>query len=355
VSLTRTAAAIAAALRAEGRRRVPLERIRGLLFDLEPHVAHSPARRRRLHEVVRELAEGAVVALPRGKAQYDAVEQPALPRFVVVEGAVASRVSRRAPDAATYPWPPELRWAAALRPPLRRDEMEALRAISAFLARRGRPGPGPLVPVQERSLEIFGDEKRLARLAGQRLFAPGRLTLELLGCREVHPPFVHRRLSAAATMLVLENSATYDTMLRVLDGTGPVGVLAYGAGKHFILSVAAARALDPVPARILYFGDLDPDGLLIPVRAAETARAHGLPPVEPAEALYGLLLAGWTGHRSDDRTAWLPPALRGPAAEVLARSGRLAQEHVGLERLLASHDWLDGLRRQLASAPPPSG
>jgi hypothetical protein len=356
VSLSRTAASIAARLNDSSRRRIGVDQVRDLLFELEPHVAHSPAKRWRLHEILDELVEGTVVSLPRGRDQYDRVEQPVLPRFVIVQARATRPHERRAMPAATYPWPPELRWAAHLRPPVRPDEMDVLRTVSAFLL---RGGDRPLVPVQERSLELFGDEKRLAELSRQRLFAPGRLSLAMLRCREVHPPFVFRKLSDRPTLLVVENSATYDTMLRVLDGTGPVGTVAYGAGKHFVLSVAAACDLDPVPSRILYFGDLDADGLLIPARASETAAAHGLPPVEPAAALYRLLLAvapgaaGTAPVAADRHVAWLPEALRGPAQAVLGRSQRLAQEHVGLERLRAAPDWLDELRRQLATAPAP--
>jgi hypothetical protein len=346
--LSRTAAAVADRLWASSRRRVGIDQVRDLLLEVEPHLAHAPARRARLRELVDELAADAVVRLPRGRAQYDRVEQPPLPRFVVV---AAPAPVRSRPDAATHPWPPELRWAATLRPALRADEMEVLEAVRAFLA---QAGGGPFVPVQERSLQLFGDEKRLGKLAGQRLFEPGRLTLSMLRCREVHPPFVHARISDRPVLLVLENSATYDTLCRLLDGTGPVGAVAYGAGKHFILSVAAAGQLNPVPGRILYFGDIDPDGLMIPERASETAAAHGLPPVEPAGALYALLLAGQPGDGADPRTSWLPEALRGPAAALLRHGQRLAQEHVGLDRLLANPGWLDGLERQIRSAGPGS-
>ena len=44
-----------------------------------------------------------------------------------------------------------------------------------------------VVPARERSLEVFGDEKALDRLAGAALFGPGRLTLALLRCRRVVP------------------------------------------------------------------------------------------------------------------------------------------------------------------------
>lgn len=337
-------------LRGSPRRRVALDHLRDLLFELEPHVAHSPAMRRRLHAILEELVAAAVVSLPKGRALYDRAEQPSLPRFVAVAG--GSRPATQPSRAASYPWPPGLRWAATLHPPLRPEEMDFLRAVGAFLM---RGGDRPLVPLQERSLELLGDEKQLGKLAGQRLFAEGRLSLCMLRCREVHPPFVFRKVSERPILLVVENSATYDTVLRVLGRDGPIGAVGYGAGKHFVLSVAAAGDLDPAPRRILYFGDLDPDGLMIPVRASETAVAHGLPPVEPAEALYALLLAGQEEGGADPRVMWLPQGLRGRAAAVLASGRRLAQEQVGLELLMARPAWLHDLRRQLGCTSPATG
>lgn len=345
--LSRTAAAIAAEL-AGGRRRVEVGHIRALLYAAEPHVQFDLHRRRRLREVIDELVAGGRIVLPRGKAHFDRREAPPLPTFVRLVGERATP-GRRQPDAATYPWLPELRWAASLRPPLRNDEMSVLRRVSAFVAAH-RGQALPVVPIQERSLELFGDEKRLSRMRGNRLFAPGRLSLEMLACREVHPPFVYKALSDRPVLLAIENSATYDSITRVLDATGPIGTVAYGAGNHFVLSVAAARDLDPVPQRILYFGDVDPEGLAIPVRANRTAARRGLPVVEPAAALYELLFdIAWSGGEAgaDARLAWLPERLRGRAAGVLAAGTRLAQEHVGLAVLQRDPRWQAALRCQL--------
>jgi hypothetical protein len=93
------------------------------------------------------------------------------------------------------------------------------------------------------------------------------------------------------------------------------------------------------------------------VRASETAAVHGLPAVEPAHVLYDLLFAfaptpdgdpsAGTAN-ADARTAWLPERWRMRATQVLAASGRLAQEHVGLELLQADRGWIEALGRQVA-------
>ena len=62
---------------------------------------------------------------------------------------------------------------------------------------------------RERSLDIFGNEKRLDTLASTRLFTTGAISLELLHCHVVHPSFVYERISDAPVVLVTENDHTY--------------------------------------------------------------------------------------------------------------------------------------------------
>jgi hypothetical protein len=200
---------------------------------------------------------------------------------------------------------------------------------------------------------LFGDEKDLSALAGTGLFGPGRLSWELLRCHPVHPPFVWRAVGAGSLLLVVENQATFDSLSRVLPGDGPVGMLAYGAGNHFTASVASATGLARSVDRIVYFGDVDAQGLAIPVRASMVAAAMGLPPIEPAGALYELLFvhgrpAAHGGGPMDalaagNRVAWLPADLRSAAARLLGEGRRLAQEWVGLELLEFDLSWLGRL------------
>jgi hypothetical protein len=76
---------------------------------------------------------------------------------------------------------------------LSRVQLDDLAVINAWLA-RGGPN-GTVLPLRERSYDIFDDEKRLDLLVGGVLFRPGRLTLERLGATVVHPPFVAERIS----------------------------------------------------------------------------------------------------------------------------------------------------------------
>lgn len=331
-----TAARLARELERWPRRQVKLTELRALLVSAEPSLEHAPERRARLQEVLDELADAGVVELP-GERSYDHSAKPALPRFV--------RVERPAPpprrvSCATYAWRPELSWAAELS--VDEQTLADLRAINAFFRDGG--AERPVVPMRERSLHIFGYEKRLETLMGGQLFFPGRLTLEQLRAEEVHPPFVFHTIGSGADVLVVENHHTFVSLSRALPPDGVVGVLIYGAGAHFKRSVTFLADLPMPPRRVLYFGDLDIDGLDIPAHANAVAATAGLPAIEPATELYRLLLDHGRAvpvenppsrYRVRKLLAWMSEPVR-PAVDAVLNDGtRVAQEWVGTELIQA--------------------
>jgi hypothetical protein len=273
----------AALCRAEPERvRIGIEAYTAAFLVVEPALITSPERRTRLAAAIAELIEAGVIKPSR---VVDRSELPPLPRFVVLlERAADPPVGR---EAAAYAWRPELAWAARL--PLHRSEFDALRAIQAFLRDRGTDDL--VIPTGERSLEVFGDEKRLDKLRrNRRLFAPARLSLEMLGAHLHAPPFAYRRVGAGPVALVLENVATYRSVLATIPPGSPVGLVIFGGGGSFSASVCyLAELAEEGPAALIteirYFGDLDRRGLEIPIAADSVAREAGLPAVRPAVRL----------------------------------------------------------------------
>ncbi|MFF7025954.1 Wadjet anti-phage system protein JetD domain-containing protein [Streptomyces klenkii] len=206
--------------------------------------------------------------------------------------------------------------------------------------------------MRERSLEIFGDEKRLDALIATTLFAPGRLTLANLFAQRIPPPLAYHRIGEGGTVLVIENSDTFDTISTLLaDDSGRVGHVVFGGGHAFEASVTRIAKL-PGVMDIAYYGDLDDDGLTIPQRANVSGTASKLPPIRPALGLYQLLLRedlqGSAPKRiepltAERRVAWLPAPLRSPVTDLLTAGNRLAQEATGT--LLLRHDdsWREDL------------
>jgi hypothetical protein len=329
--------AIAAQLADWPRRRVELSELKGMLRRAEPSVTHAPEFRARLADILGELAAAQVVELPSQRS-FDRSARPPLPRFVRVGRPTQSP---RRIAARDYAWRSDLAWAAELT--FDEQTLSDLRAVNAFLRDGG--AQRPVVPMRERSLQLFEDEKRLDALLATQLFWPGRLTLAQLRCEAVHPPFVYQHLGAGLDALVVENHHTYVSLARALPSEGSVGIVIYGAGTHFKGSVTYLADLERAPTRVLYFGDIDPDGLHIPASASELSVARGLPEIQPAVGLYRLLVTH--GHPTVNQAAgrrwrverlvdWLPAELRAPATSVLTADRRLAQEWVGTE-LLAGH------------------
>jgi hypothetical protein len=324
---------------------VRLDRLWELFALSSPDVAREAAKRQLLVDALSELEAAGQLSIPKGRGSWDRTGHPPLPRFV-------RRIVDRVPSTAVrdrlrYPWVPALAWAASER--LTTSQREALMAVSAWLTRHPHP-PEPL-PHRERSLEIFGHEKRLDELFATPLFGSEKLTLDLLAAYVVHPPFVWRPVlgAAGAELLVIENHNTFDSVCRALAHHVAAGVacpfrfVAYGAGNAFEASVAYIAGLDPVPDRVRYFGDLDTEGAAIPARASSRAAAADLPPVEPHFGLYRLLLARGTPQPASAApvsTAWLGE-LRAEVDAVFASGYRLAQEWVNISVLRRDASWLD--------------
>jgi hypothetical protein len=333
--LTPLAERLVRRLEAGPRTRVPLATLQELLLELEPALRTSPLKRERLAEAIEEAVAAERLRRPVQRRHFSG--HPPLPAWVAV---VRDEAVRATVSGGEYFWRPELAWASELR--FRPDELERLKRVNEWL--RDRRAGEPEVPVRERSLELFGDEKLLERLQGGRLFLPGRLSLELLRARTVHPPFVFTPVSDAPVLLVIENHHTFDSFSRVLGPDSGVGVLAYGAGSAFVGSVAYAADLRVRVEEIHYFGDLDAKGLRIPADA-DRALGPGMPRVRPAGWLYERLLEVGVPAPAPavpdgvarELAAWLPERLRDAAASLLAGGRRMAQEAVGYRALRA---WL---------------
>jgi hypothetical protein len=341
--LAALAGRLAAALAGEPRRRVHLPRLWQLHAQVDPGAVGGPVRRQRLAAALGLLATQCAL---RPAATSDG-RSPPLPRFVDLPRSDPPAP----PPGPTIAWHHRLSWVATAGRSLSPAQLEVCGRVNRFLQAGGEDRP--VVPVRERSLELFDDEKRLDAVLDGALFRiPGRLTLELLRCQPTVAPLAYERVGPGPGALVAENTAAFHSLVRIIleqGGVGPVGLVVFGEGRHFDASAPYLGQLAPPPAPVWYFGDLDAKGLATPQLANQRLAAAGLPPVRPAAVLYRLLLThgnpGLVDHPPAaaglaDLVAWLPVGLRGPAVEVLT-AHRLAQEAVGYERLRDVAGWLD--------------
>ncbi len=222
-----------------------------------------------------------------------------------------------------------------------------LKQLHDFLSANPRSAGSDSIPIKERSLTIFGDEKRLDALASSALFRTDRLDLARdLRCAMVGEPLAWKRgpaEAAARPVIVIENAGTWHSYCRWNAERKLFSAVVYGCGNRFVDGVRYLPDLFSElggPRPLLYFGDLDPQGLLIPQEASGRLKARGGQHIAPHLWSYRQLLeAGrcrvqpWDGDAPAPAVCdWLDD-LAEPVRQLFARKQRLAQEFVGWELL----------------------
>jgi hypothetical protein len=236
-------------------------------------------------------------------------------------------------------WHPLLAFAAGERNHLR---LQLAKRINEWL--KGDPDLTPIVPIKERSLEIFGDEKRLDHLRAGSTSLFGQLSLAALGCRVCPVPLPFEPgpdFARGQPILIVENNDTWASFSCWNRGAGRYAAVAYAGGGHGKSLAYDETFIDELlerfgSAELLYFGDVDPAGLHIASGAAERRARRRAMPLQPAAALYTWLLAYGTRtdlqsaqHGSPNDLAWLPEDLRAPVAALFAEGLRIPQESLG--------------------------
>ena len=325
-------------LRALGKRRIGLPELRAAYLRAHPEALDAPDQRRLLLDALRTMERDGVVRLPqRG---WDTSGSPALPRTASLHEAPRPRRARR-----PHAWLPALAFAADERHPVRRADLQA---INAFLLSARERTLCP-VPTKERSLRIFGDEKRLDEIRkGASTLFEGRISLDDLQCYPVAPPLPYetpgRRVSGRP-ILVLENYHSYDSFCRWNRKAALYAAVAYGGGNAFR---QGAGNLDDLIARtqaggIMYLGDLDPAGVRILIGVNRRRQAEGRPPLQPHRGLYKWLLVHGCRCPLDkspgnEAIAGLGDVFLADIADALvdlwAAGKRVPQESFGLEQLV---------------------
>jgi hypothetical protein len=228
-------------------------------------------------------------------------------------------------------------WAATLR--LSETQRQILLAVNDWL-RRTNGGRVPVASVAERAYELVRDEKAFDTnppRGGGTLWAPGRLTFELLRCERLPTPLVWEPVTPdvnqPGAIVCAENHATFRTLLRVLRARSapPWAAVAWVQGRN----TAPLESLPTLPfpiTRLEYLGDLDVAGLQIASTACTTAERAGVP-AGPAERLWALLVAQppRPARPTPDSEAqrlvkWLPATVRDQARDLLVTGYAVPQE-----------------------------
>lgn len=274
--------------------------------------------------------------------RQDGPGNPPLPAFVTLPR--PERPDR--PDPSQMAWVPDLAWAASQQR-LGERQLTMLAQVNAFLRDGG--SRRPLVPAEERSLELFDNEKVIAdRVGGQALWGPGRLSLDLLRCVPSKTPFAYEQVGDGTRLLVVENQATFMTCRDLLrdEPDHPYAAVVFGAGRAAGTTIGYLTELPFAVTAVDYFGDLDVDGLEMAAACIDAAKGcdvdaglHG--------QLYRLLSrqrhtpakAAATHARVARVLPLLEPDLRSDTEQLLTEGFRIAQERCGRELLAATPGW----------------
>lgn len=317
------------------RTRFALEHLLETFHRLFPHRHGDADVRIVLARLLGELEQSGAICPPRksNRRAYDHSERTPLPKHIVRNDR-PGRVKQ-----AAVVWRPELAFASDFGSTWQAELM----AVQEWLRNGGTTAA--LVALRERSVEIFGDEKRLDSMLGTQLFAPGHLTLDLLHCYLPSVPIYVVSLpqnGLSRPLLVVENHTTFDTLCRWNEKSRRYSAVAFGAGAAFIAACESLRPHLAAPGcsgQLFYFGDLDPKGVWIPARASQDCGIE----VHPDESLYALLLTKGRKHRvsphdpfsfESELLDWLPASLREEVGRHFRSGRRLPQELVVLPDLL---------------------
>ncbi len=323
-----------ARLQASPRKRVQLEELKRHYYSLYPDIQNSPERGSRLLAELQGLEAAGCITLP-ASGSWERVGSPPLPSFIQL---VREKPSAPPEDFREVAWVPELGFWHLLTP----TQLVAAKCINDFLLRRR--GTLRTVPIKERSLQIFGDEKRLDSMKTGNTLFQGRLALSTLGAFQVPQPLPYRQVDARGQpVLVVENHNSFWSFSEWNQDTRQYSAIVYGAGEAFRSTGAAlGQVLREVEgAGASYLGDLDIKGVRIPGEF-NIATRNDSPAVRPALEFYAWLLEN--GRRRPKHEckagtlaqaeAWLGPELGLKVFDMWQDGFWIPQEALGFELLL---------------------
>ena len=157
-----------------------------------------------------------------------------------------------------------------------RQDKRYLEALNDFLRANPDLNKLPNITVNERSFQIFYDEKWLLSKHGHNFLQRIGLTLEDMSCYLTYEPFFYyqrkNRDSQEVNALIVENKDTFFSLKELLQkdintwGKTPFALLIYGEGRKIEKSFSFFWELDEYKdckVKFYYFGDLDPEGISI--------------------------------------------------------------------------------------------
>ena len=245
--------------------KISLDKILKAFAEAFPQDYYSEGNQmEKLMKVLNNLARANRIQLPVGETHWDDSSVPSVPKWIKI-----SRMSSQKERALwkKYPWHPQMIWASELKN-IQESSFESLKQLNQFFVNLGGGSVG-LMTIKERSLQIFGDEKKLDSLTTRSWFQD-HVSLEDLGCYRTIEPFASKTFpkAKATRTIIIENRDTFDSFCKVNERINSpfYKYIIYGCGDKIEGRIRWVNEFDPEIRVIEYFGDLDHNGLAIPHR-----------------------------------------------------------------------------------------
>lgn len=328
-------------------KRRSFERVNEAHLAAFPQYRNNPEQPAHLWGSLKHLAKKGQLELPSQTGKSWLPGNPRLPKWVSI---ITTADPDKSPIPEKYAWHPKI---APFVDDLNISQKKSAFKISEYLKlHKGRGNFEVLIPRRERSLKIFGDEKKLDQLASKGLLLSGNLKLTDIGCHDVGWPMPNQLPSTPCSgkpFLIIENHHTYHSFCKWNEHARHYSGIGYGAGEAFstVETDHVDNIIDPTGAcSIHYFGDIDPKGISIPARVSKARVERSLRPIDPAIALYQWLLDHGI-HRDLVKKkqpnlpdGWLPDSLSGQVKDLFISNNWLPQEALGYEELLSEEIFL---------------
>ena len=279
----------------DGRKKIPMQCVQHVFTEMFPEYQNSENIDVLLKQELRKLTTLQLIEFPDKVNEVGWVsEESILPTYIKI----ITRDSSGFRDPSRIEWVDELAFCKNIS---RAKELLLATQINNFLKARGRRLMA--VPIRERSLQIFGDEKKLEEMVVDGWLFNGNLSISAIGAFELAKPLTYQASGAhGKPILAIENSHTYWSFCKWNARTKEYSAILLGSGCNF---QSDARSIDILMGEINadgieYFGDLDSAGLAIPV-AFNIRRNWSKQKAMPAKRFYEWLLVH--GIRRNSKSA----------------------------------------------------
>lgn len=254
----------------KGKKTIP-EDIYLKVFKTEfPESFYPETNYNHLLELFESLVNQHKIRLPKSKEHWIQNMNPPIPRWIILQDKPKEVIKK---IWKSYTWLPELSWVSRVSR-LSKEKLSDLIKLNEFFRelKGQRIVESDYLPIKERSIAIFDDEKKLDNFLGWNRFTQN-ISLDQLGCYKTQHPFPSKvcwRANSQRT-IIIENRDTFDSFWKCNNSleNPPYKNIIYGHGKAIEDWILWIKDFDPKIESIEYFGDLDQEGLNIPRRISQ--------------------------------------------------------------------------------------